>query len=35
MTDNWIKKMQEEFLNVPYHHLIFSPPSELWRLFRG
>jgi len=35
MTDNWIKKMQKEFLNVSYHHIVFSPPSELWLLFRG
>ena len=35
MTDNWIKKMQEDFLNVSYHHFVFSPPSELWWLFRG
>ncbi len=35
MTDNWIEKMQKEFLNVPYHHIVFSPPSELWLLFRS
>jgi len=35
MTDKWIEKIQKEFLNVPYHHLVFSPPSELWWLFRG
>jgi len=35
MTDNWIKKAQSEFLNVPYYHIIFSPPCELWWLFRG
>jgi len=35
MTDNWINKAQQEFLNVPYHHIVFSPPSELWWLFRG
>lgn len=34
MTDNWIEKAQSEFLNVPYHHIVFSPPSELWLLFR-
>jgi len=35
MTDDWIKKAQAEFLNVPYYHLVFSPPSELWWLFRN
>lgn len=35
MTDNWIKKAQSEFLNVPYYHLVFSPPSELWWIFRS
>lgn len=35
MTDNWIAKIQKEFLNVSYHHLVFSPPSELWWLFRS
>lgn len=35
MTDNWISKAQTEFLNVPYYHIVFSPPSELWWLFRS
>jgi hypothetical protein len=34
MTDNWIIKAQESFLNVPYHHVVFSPPEELWLFFR-
>lgn len=34
MTDNWIIKAQKSFLNVPYHHIIFSPPEELWLFFR-
>jgi len=33
MTDNWIAKMEKEFFNVPYHHLVFHPPSELWIFF--
>lgn len=33
MTDNWIDKAQRSFLNVPYHHLVFSPPCELWMFF--
>jgi hypothetical protein len=34
MTDDWILKAQNSFLNVPYHHIIFSPPQELWLFFR-
>ena len=34
-TDNWINSAQERFVNLPHHHIVFSPPSELWRLFRG
>lgn len=34
MTDDWILKAQKSFLNVPYHHIIFSPPEELWLFFR-
>jgi predicted RNA-binding Zn-ribbon protein involved in translation (DUF1610 family) len=34
MTDDWIAKAQKSFLNVPYHHIVFSPPEELWLLFR-
>lgn len=34
MTDDWIFKAQKSFLNVPYHHIIFSPPEELWLFFR-
>jgi hypothetical protein len=33
MTDKWITKAQKSFLNVPYHHVIFSPPEELWLFF--
>jgi hypothetical protein len=33
MTDNWIVKMERNFFNVPYHHLVFHPPSELWLFF--
>ncbi|MEI7513641.1 MAG: transposase [bacterium] len=33
MTDKWIAKAQKSFLNVPYHHVIFSPPEELWLFF--
>ena len=32
LTDKWTAKIQEEFLNVPYKHLVFSPPSEFWLL---
>jgi len=35
MTDNWIKNAQKQLINVPYHHLVFSPPSELWLFFLG
>ena len=35
MTDNWINWAQDNMLNCPYHHIIFSPPSELWLFFRG
>lgn len=35
MTDKWLDKAQKELLNVPYYHLVFSPPEELWLLFRG
>ena len=34
MTDDWIAKAQKSFINVPYHHLVFSPPEELWLFFR-
>jgi translation initiation factor 2 gamma subunit (eIF-2gamma) len=34
MTDDWIAKAEKSFLNVPYHHIIFSPPEELWLFFR-
>ena len=34
MTDDWIAKAQKSFLNVPYHHIVFSPPEELWLFFR-
>lgn len=34
MTDDWIVKAQRSLLNVPYHHIVFSPPSELWLFFR-
>ena len=34
-TDNWIKNAQERFVNLPHHHIVFSPPSELWLLFRS
>lgn len=33
MTDNWISKSEKEFFNAPYHHIVFSPPSELWLFF--
>lgn len=33
MTDDWIVKASSSFLNVPYHHIVFSPPSELWLFF--
>lgn len=35
MTDKWMDKAQKELLNVPYYHLVFSPPEELWLIFRG
>ncbi len=34
MTDKWIAKAEKEFFNVPYHHVVFHPPSELWLFFR-
>ena len=34
MTDNWMNKAEKDFLNVPYHHVVFSPPEELWLFFR-
>jgi len=34
-TDNWIVKAQERFVNLPHYHIVFSPPSELWLLFRS
>ena len=33
-TDNWIANAQKQFVNVPHRHIVFSPPSELWLLFR-
>jgi hypothetical protein len=35
MTDKWIKYAQSELLNTPYYHIVFSPPSELWWIFRS
>jgi hypothetical protein len=35
MTDNWINWAENNMLNCPYHHIIFSPPSELWLFFRN
>lgn len=35
MTDKWMDKAQKELLNVPYYHVVFSPPEELWLIFRG
>jgi len=34
MTDVWMARAQKSFLNVPYHHIVFSPPEELWLFFR-
>lgn len=34
MTDNWILNAQNSFVNCSYHHIVFSPPSELWLFFR-
>lgn len=34
MTDDWIAKSQKSFPNTPYHHIVFSPPEELWLFFR-
>lgn len=33
-TDKWVNTTYSSFLNVPYHHIIFNPPSQLWYLFR-
>lgn len=33
-TDKWINNTCAYFLNVPHHHIVFNPPSELWYLFR-
>jgi hypothetical protein len=35
MTDNWMDRAERELLNVPYYHVVFSPPSELWLLMAG
>lgn len=35
MTDRWMSWAENNLLNVPYHHIVFSPPEELWLLFRG
>ena len=35
MTDKWMDKAQKDLLNVPYYHVVFSPPDELWLLFRS
>lgn len=34
MTDAWMVRTEKRLLNVAYHHVVFSPPSELWLLFR-
>ena len=34
LTDKWINNTCSSFLNVPHHHVVFNPPSELWYLFR-
>jgi len=33
MTDNWMEKALGDFLNVPYHHLVFTIPRELRNIF--
>ena len=33
--DIFINQAQERFVNLPHHHIVFSPPSELWLLFRS
>jgi Transposase zinc-binding domain/Putative transposase len=33
MTDQWIEKAMNEFLDVPYHHIVFTMPSQLWNIF--
>lgn len=32
-TDNWMDKSLNEFLDVPYHHLVFTIPQELRNVF--
>ena len=33
MTDQWIDRAMEEFLDVPYHHIVFTMPDVLWNIF--
>ncbi len=35
MTDAWIDKAEKKFVNMEHYHIVFSPPSELWLLFRS
>jgi len=32
-TDQWIENAMSEFLDVPYHHIVFTMPDKLWDIF--
>ena len=32
-TDQWIERAMVSFLDVPYRHIVFTIPSELWNIF--
>lgn len=34
MVDQWIERSLSRFVDVPYHHLVFTIPAELRHLFR-
>lgn len=32
-TDQWIENAMSQFLDVPYHHIVFTMPDVLWNVF--
>jgi len=32
-TDQWIENAMSQFLDVPYHHIVFTMPDKLWDIF--